>query len=231
MALHKKVAPLMALRPDIAIIPECDNPEIVKKKASRFEFSDAVWIKKSRNKGLCVFTFGSFTAIKSTIFSPDFELFLPVKISGQQSFNLLAVWDFHYRSKLPAYQNGAGTRAAIRHYQEFISVEPSVVAGDFNNNVLWDKPNLGYDGNFSHTVNDLERLGFDSAYHQFESCVYGEEPEPTLYWRMSRTQVYHIDYCFVSHDWSKQLTKVTVGEPEPWLHFSDHVPLVVEVEM
>jgi hypothetical protein len=231
MALHKKVEPLMALRPDIAIIPECDNPEIVKKKASRFEFNDAVWIKKSRNKGLGVFTFGSFTAAKSPLHSSEFELFLPVKISGQQSFNLLAVWDFHYRSKLPAHQNGAGTRAALRHYQEFISEEPSIVAGDFNNNVLWDKRNRDYDGNFSHTVNDLERLGFVSAYHQFENCVYGKEPEPTLYWRMSKTQVYHIDYCFVSHDLSMQLKKVTVGVPEPWLHFSDHVPLVVEVEL
>ena len=124
-----------------------------------------------------------------------------MKISGQQSFNLLAVWDFHYRSKLPAHQNGAGTRAAIRHYREFISEEPSFVAGDFNNNVKWDKQNVDYDGNFSHTVYDLEKLGFYSAYHQFENCKYGEEPEPTLYWRMSTTQVYHIDYCFVPNDW------------------------------
>ena len=231
MALHKKVVPLMALQPDIAIIPECAEPKVVKKKANEFEFSNAVWIGKSTNKGLGVFTFGSFTAIKSPIFIPDFELFLPVKISGQQTFNLLAVWDFHYRSKLPAHQNGAGTRAALRHYQEFISEEPSVVAGDFNNNVFWDKVHPGYAGNFSLVKDDLKSLGLESAYHQLGNHRYGEEPEPTLYWRMSRTQVYHIDYCFVSHDRSKQLTKVTVGEPEPWLHFSDHVPLVVEVEM
>ena len=229
MALHKKIEPLMALRPDIAIIPECDNPEIVKKKASSFIFNDAVWINKSRNKGLGVFTFGSFTATKSPLYSSEFELFLPVKISGQQSFNLLAVWDFYYKPKIPAHQNGAWTRAAIRHYRDFISEEPSVVAGDFNNNVLWDKRNLDYVGNFSHTVNDLERLGFDSAYHQFENCRYGKEPEPTLYWRMSKTHVYHIDYCFVPNDWFHKRLKVTLGRPEQWLCFSDHVPLLVEV--
>ena len=124
-----------------------------------------------------------------------------------------------------------GTRAAIRHYREFISEEPSVVAGDFNNNVLWDKPNSSYAGNFSHTVCDLEKLGFDSAYHQIENCRYGEEPDPTLYWRMSATQVYHIDYCFVPNEWFHKKLKVTLGRTEPWLHFSDHVPLVVEVEM
>ena len=64
----------MALKPDIAIIPECAEPEVVKKKSKGFEFNDAVWIGKSTNKGLGVFTFGSFTAIKSPIFSPDFEI-------------------------------------------------------------------------------------------------------------------------------------------------------------
>ena len=229
MALHKKVEPLTSLRPDIAIIPECDNPEIVKKKASSFIFNDAVWINKSRNKGLGVFTFGSFTATKSPLYSSEFQLFLPVKISGQQSFNLLAVWDFYYKSKLPAHQNSAGTRAAIRHYREFISEDPSVVAGDFNNNVLWDKPKPVYAGNFSLIKDDLKSLGLDSAYHQFENCSYGKEPEPTLYWRMSKTHVYHIDYCFVPNDWFHKRLKVTLGRPEQWLCFSDHVPLVVEV--
>jgi len=143
----------------------------------------------------------------------------------------LAVWDFHYRSKLPAHQNGGGTRAAIRHYREFISEGPSVVAGDFNNNVFWDKVHPGYAGNFSLVKDDLKSLDLESAYHQFENCRYGEEPEPTLYWRMSKTHVYHIDYCFVPNDWFHKRMQVTLGRPERWLHFSDHVPLVVEVEM
>ena len=52
MALHKKVEPFMGLNPDIAIIPECAEPEVVKKKASKFEFNDAVWIDKSRTRDL-----------------------------------------------------------------------------------------------------------------------------------------------------------------------------------
>jgi endonuclease/exonuclease/phosphatase family metal-dependent hydrolase len=152
-------------------------------------------------------------------------------VTGQQSFNLLPVWDFHYRSKLPAHQNGGGTRAAICHYREFISEGPSVVAGDFNNNVFWDKVHPGYAGNFSLVKDDLKSLGLESAYHQFENCRYKEEPEPTLYWRMSKTHVYHIDYCFFPNDWFHKRLQVTLGRPERWLHFSDHLPLVVEVEM
>jgi hypothetical protein len=39
MALHTKVEPLMSLKADIAIIPECAIPEIVKKKQPNFYYS------------------------------------------------------------------------------------------------------------------------------------------------------------------------------------------------
>ena len=94
--------------------------------------------------------------------------------------------------------------------------------------VIWNC-NMALHKKVEPLMNDLEKLGFDSAYHQFENCRYGEEPEPTHYWRMSTTQVYHIDYCFVPNDWFHKRLKVTLGRPEQWLCFSDHVPLVVEV--
>jgi hypothetical protein len=229
MALHKKVEPLMALRPDIAVVSECANPEIVQKKASRFEFSDASWIGRSPHKGLGVFTFGRQSVTASPIFDPQFEFFLPVKIYGKHNFNLLAVWAFNHRTKVPAYRNGAGTLSAIRYYQEFISEEPTIVAGDFNNNFLWDKP--GHPGNFLNVADELLRLGLGSSYHQLGNHKYGEEPEATLYWRMSTTQVYHIDYCFIPNDWFRQRLEVILGRPEQWLRFSDHVPLLLEVDM
>ena len=52
MALHSKLEPLMSLNPDIAIIPECATPEIVKKKQPVFYYSDAAWIGLSKHKGL-----------------------------------------------------------------------------------------------------------------------------------------------------------------------------------
>ena len=38
-------------------------------------------------------------------------------------------------------------------------------------------------------------------------------------------------YCFVPNAWFHKRLKVTLGRPEQWLCYSDHVPLVVEVEM
>ena len=97
------------------------------------------------------------------------------------------------------------------------------------NNVLRDK-DLKPE-NFSSVADNLKGLRLHSAYHQFGNYRYGEEPEPTLYWRMSKTQVYHIDYCFVPNAWFHKRLRVALGRPEQWLCFSDHVPLVVEVEM
>ena len=149
-------------------------------------------------------------------------------ISGKQSFNLLAVWAFYHGLKVPSYRNGVGTRAAIRYYREFISEVPSIVAGDFNNHVVWDKP--GKIGNFSCIVEDLCTAELLSAYHRYYNCNCGEEPEPTLLWRKNKAQTYHIDYCFIHKHWVNHKMSVSVGNPEDWKILSDHVPLVVEFE-
>ena len=39
MKLDAKYEQLMSLRPDIAVIPECAEPDILRKKAPNFEFT------------------------------------------------------------------------------------------------------------------------------------------------------------------------------------------------
>jgi exodeoxyribonuclease-3 len=60
MALDRKYEFMSALQPDIAVIPECANSELLVKRAPKFNPSSSVWIGDNRHKGLGVFTFGSF---------------------------------------------------------------------------------------------------------------------------------------------------------------------------
>ena len=107
MGFHKKYEYLLALRPDIAIIPECANIKPLTKNAPKFKSTSAIWVGDSPRKGLAVFTFGQFSAILSPFYQDDFCPFIaPIEINGPSCFNLLAVWACHHRSN--SYQERLG---------------------------------------------------------------------------------------------------------------------------
>jgi endonuclease/exonuclease/phosphatase family protein len=232
MGFQRKYEHLLALRPDIAIIPECANLERLSENAPTFKPSSSIWIGENPRKGLGVFTFGAFGGFLSHCYEDGpYPFIAPIEISGPISFNLLAVWACHHREN--SYENRLGPLSrAITAYRAFITSKPCVVGGDFNDNVLWDKPKRP--NNHSTNVRELNSLGLTSAYHCFREIDQGKETEPTLYWR-DRTLSgprYHIDYCFIPHDWTQSIRDVTVGQFHDWVGrgLSDHVPLVVDVE-
>jgi endonuclease/exonuclease/phosphatase family protein len=231
MGLHKKYKKLLELSPDIAVISECAAPELIAERAPEFRpNSPPIWIGCNRHKGLGVFTFGAFKGKQSSVYQKDFPFILPICMEGPASFNLLAVWACHHRPN--SYKNGLGPlNRALSAYRNFIRERPTVVAGDFNDNVIWDRPTKL--NKHSINVSELEGLGLRSAYHHARGVKQGCEPEPTLYWR-NRTSdgpQYHIDYCFVPESWTKSVAAVTVCPFEDWVgaKLSDHVPLIVDV--
>jgi exodeoxyribonuclease-3 len=119
----------------------------------------------------------------------------------------------------------------LRDYHRFLAAGTTVVAGDFNNHVRWDKP--GRLNNHQLAVDDLARLQLASAYHLFHGSGQGGERHPTLYWRDRREDgpTYHIDYCFVPTAWAGRLGEVRLGGFAEWVgaRLSDHVPLIVDV--
>jgi exodeoxyribonuclease-3 len=232
MALHRKCERLLSLRPDIAVIPECANAELIAQKTTNFRPSSSIWIGDNRNKGLGIFTFGSFKAMLSPIYREEFPYIAPVLIDGPTRFNLLAVWACH--AKKNSYDAKLGPlRRAISAYQTFVEGSPTVVAGDFNDNVQWDKPTKI--NKHSANVSELGALGLQSAYHYSRGVDQGSETEPTLYWRDRKNDGprYHIDYCFIPNAWTKSILAVTVGKFDDWVGtgLSDHVPLVVEIDL
>jgi hypothetical protein len=202
MAFHKKYEQLLALGPDIAIIPECAAPELIATRAPHFTPSSSIWIGGNRHKGLGVFTFGAFKAKQSSVYLEDFPFIAPISIEGPTSFNLLGVWACHHRPN--SYRGRLGPlNRALSTYRAFIKERPTVIAGDFNDNVIWDRPTKL--NNHGINVSELTSLGLRSAYHYARDVEQGCELEPTLYWR-NRTSDgprYHIDYCFVPESWTK----------------------------
>jgi exodeoxyribonuclease III len=230
MALHDKYEHLLALAPDIAVVPECANIDLVHEKAQDFAPNSSIWIGDNRHKGLGVFTFGAYRAEQSAIYQGEFPHILPVRIDGPMPFNLLAVWACHAHANSYEARQGPLMRA-MSAYREFIQDGPTVVAGDFNDNVLWDKPKKI--DNHSINVSALAASGLRSAYHQSRGVGQGLEPEPTIYWRNRKIDgpSYHIDYCFVPDRWINEDLDVRVGHFRDWvgIGLSDHVPLVVEI--
>jgi exodeoxyribonuclease-3 len=230
-ALHNKYEHLLALSPDIAVIPECANIDILRQKAPSFLPTSSIWVGDDRQKGLGVFTFGTYQAEQSRTYKNDFPHIWPVRIHGPTSFNLLAVWACHAHSNSYEARQGPLMRA-MNTYRPFIQDGPTVVAGDFNDNVLWDKPKKV--NNHGINVGVLTELGLRSAYHQSRGVEQGCEPEPTIYWRDRKIDGprYHIDYCFVLGYWIDDSLTVDVGHFQEWvgIGLSDHVPLIVDVK-
>ena len=228
MALHAKVGALAGLSPDIAIIAECAKPETVTKKNPTFRPTSSEWVGDYPHKGLGVFSFGQWRIARSPDFEPTIRFAIPLVVSGPESFHLLALWACYPQKRGSRYTFKGPSRDAVERYGAFLRAAPSVIVGDLNNNVKWDKP--GAAANHSVFVDMIDRdLDLVSAYHTHSGHPQGDEPHKTLFWMKGKANEYHIDYCFVPRRWTDRLGEVTVGGRNEWLSISDHAPLSVMV--
>jgi exodeoxyribonuclease III len=227
--LDKKCDRLMSLRPDLAIVPECAEPDVLRKKAPGFEFGDCEWSGELKNKGLGVFAFNGHTLRRHQSWDRRFHLFLPVEVRGASKLNLLATWAFNHRAPATVTPNPVTTMQAITHYEPFLRAHDAIMAGDFNSNIIWDKE--GRYSSFAQLNAALEALGLRSAYHAKHGQRFGEEQHPTHFFQWNAAKTFHIDYAYVPDKWLPRVLEVTVGDADGWLAHSDHAPLTVEFGM
>ena len=159
---------------------------------------------------------------------------MTVNVTGPHSFRLLAVWAANDWSGIREREEGTPigpVRRAIARHERWLRKGPSVVAGDFNHNAIWDKP-LRPDSH-TYAVADLTTIGLSSAYHRARGCAQGSEPEPTFYMQRNEAKPYHLDYVFVPDAWN--VDSVRVGPYDRYCQkradggLSDHAPLEVDV--
>jgi exodeoxyribonuclease-3 len=233
MAVHRKLDALLSLRPDVAIVPECANPATLTAKTSQ-PITSMVWIGEKPNKGLGVLAFGDYSLELCPEYDARLEWIAPVAVAGPCPFFLLAAWCKNHRASQqhPWQPPRRQIEPAIAIYQDLLRPGATVIAGDLNSNVNWDRP--GRVDNFTRTVAAAQRVGLVSAYHTVTNIEFGAEPRPTLYWQTRKLdgRTYHIDYFFIPREWVPNVTSVEVGEFEKWVGsgLSDHVPLTMEVD-
>lgn len=225
-AFRKKFENISALNADIYIIQECENPkELIDKKYQEWA-ENYIWIGDNKNKGLAVFAKPEIRLEKldwTNQFSDHaVKYFLPCKIN--EDFNLLAVW---------THRNNSPNFGYIGQLWKYIQINKdklneSIIVGDFNSNTIWDQWDRWW--NHSDVVNELKQLGIESFYHKFTIEPQGKETKPTLYFQRKLTRPYHIDYIFGPQKFINKIINIEVGQFDNWIGFSDHMPIISEIE-
>ncbi len=224
MALYSKFERLLALRPDVAVIQECASPARDAARSWQAPCTDRTWIGANPDKGLGVFTFGGLHVRRDRAYSGAFSLYLPVRIEGGCRFNLLAVWTADARRLAPEVTPEPA--AALRHYRQFLSAAPAVVAGDFNRLPQQMAFRAGPAGR--SVLDWLARLGLQNADEINAGRTAGHELRRTHYHQRRPGRGFVVDYLFVPRREAPRLTAFEVGSAREWIPWSDHVPLVAE---
>jgi hypothetical protein len=237
MKFHAKHAELLALNSDIMVISECAKPEVLLRKGLPMPRDLCVWAGKNPNKGLAVFARPPYRIER---IYDDYEeppiWCLPVRITtpSEEQIDLLAVWSQWYimsgGRKVPIPNQ---VTAALSRFSSRMNTEDLIVAGDFNNNVIWSDPDNTR--THRHTGEMLASYGLSSAYHALSGLAHGEELAPTIFWQKRTIDgpQYHIDYIYLPNKWLLPPTSISIGGYANWVGsgLSDHVPITVTLPL
>jgi exodeoxyribonuclease-3 len=225
MAFRKKADLILLHKPDIIIVPECEEPERIFQEPVSQVPTSYLWFGKNIHKGLGIFSYNGYSLKLRRNHNPDFRTIVPITVKKEElRFTLYAIWANNPDDPDGCYVEQ--TWKAIHYYKRHLKRTATILAGDFNSNTIWDRKRRA--GNHSSVVKFLEKKGIHSTYHHFHNQVQGREQHPTQYMYRHQNKPYHLDYCFVSADFVARLQSVEIGEFEAWKQYSDHVPVIVK---
>ena len=203
--------------PDICFIQECE-----KLKSDFFPKYKYFWTGRNEKKGLGVLTKKDDFFVDEC-HNKDLINFIPIK---SDNLKLLGVWSFNHRASKFGSSVSGNTIDAINFYRDWFGNdnEKCIVAGDFNNSIIWDKK--GNANNFNNINDHFLDLGFVSNYHKLEGEDFGKESYATFFHTKKELKKYHIDYIY-----SKNLNPLEfkVGSYSEWISYSDHSPLIAKL--
>ena len=217
--LRKKTAALLALDPDLAIVPECTQGAAAALTSAGYH---QLWFGDPDARGLAVFFKPQFTL--KPLGEPVRSWIVPLDVSCAAHFTLIAVWPCQKGGGISGYVKLL--RDAFAEHADWFGHGPVVVAGDFNSNAQFD---ITSDRNHASLVSFLSKQGLVSAYHSHFQEEQGAETRPTFYMNRMQDEPFHVDYIFLPRAWMSSVTSVEVGTFAQWAALSDHRPLTVDL--
>lgn len=218
--LVRKAPALLALDPDIAVIPESSvNAELN-------GLARVGWAGRNPAKGLSVFARPALGGIVDVAWDQTREWFLPIQFPSI-ALDLLAVWAMNHRGAEPGPRLGR-THRAIDHYGAFLGRDRAVIIGDFNDNARWDTAGQPM---FATTTRMLADFGYENVYHNRSGETSGAETGASLLWQHNADKRYLVDHAFIPRAWLQRVRDFRLGAVSEWLPHSDHVPLILELDV
>jgi exodeoxyribonuclease III len=138
MAFRKKYKQILPYDPDLLIVSECEHPE---KLNTKF-YNNVLWVGNNRNKGLAVFSFNDFEIAIHESYCENYKYVLPVIVTNNKAMNLVAVWSQNNKED-PRRRYIGEVWQSLNYYKNMFN-SPTIIAGDFNWNVIWDKEHSNY---------------------------------------------------------------------------------------
>lgn len=84
---------MLALKPDILVVPECENPEVCKEKIWLSHFAAWRWFGDNKHQGVGLFCCQEYEITECEWFDPQIKFIKPYHIKGDKGeFTMIPVW-------------------------------------------------------------------------------------------------------------------------------------------
>jgi exonuclease III len=224
-AFRKKAARTAPLNPDVLVIPEVERleGELFLDGDRQPTFRDRV-AKPGWPRGTGVFSYTGVELRRAFDEADVVHGFAPYSARKEDfAFQVVAVWTFDTKVAATTYRQA---HEGLRRHEQWIRQAPTVVLGDFNITARYKSGAAWRD-----LVDLLAPLDLTSAYHHVHRETPGQETHPTYFHKGREDDPWHIDFCFIPTAWVQRVTKVEVGRHAEWRDVSDHVPLIVDIDL
>lgn len=225
MAFRHKADPILALKPDLLIVIECESKEKLAGALEGHGVVQVFWEGENEHKGIAVICFGALELRQVPTNLSTYRYILRFQFVNKQETDLWVIWAMPHKGN-PKKSYVSQIWRALQRYKKTMGNQ-AILIGDFNSNAIWDKK--GRVGNHTDVVKFLGKRDIVSMYHHFRLEQHGEEKEPTWYLHKKQEKPYHLDYCFVSRALIDPQSNIEVGQFKEWIGHSDHMPIVVEL--
>lgn len=227
-AFRNKAAFILACRPDIVVVQECEHPDKLKFNSEVQQPNDILWFGDNKHKGLGIFSYSNYKFKLLKEHNAELKIISPITVTGGKiDFTLFAIWANNRDD--PDGQYVEQIWKAINEYDHLLNNENVILTGDFNSNKIWDK--VRRIGNHSHVVDKLSEKNIFSVYHKHFNEKHGEEKQPTFFLHRNKDKPYHLDYFFISANIIDKIDSFEIGTYEGWIAHSDHTPLTTTFKL